>query len=177
PLLRNSRPTRSHPCGVSAVRQGSRIRVPAVRTTEGSNLTRLRHQGHRIPHGSGRHLQRLPGRRFQILHAVNPPAPFHSPRCLSPYDPPTRNQPTPLALTVPELPDHRPDAISGHTLPRGALRVWPHSRRRAVTGRSQLLAMGYAFHVVLKGSPYHLCTEGFSRLLCHDWCALTAQSA
>ena len=31
--------------------------------------------------------------------------------------------------------------------------------------------------VVLKGSPYHLCTEGFSRLLCHDWCALTAQSA
>jgi hypothetical protein len=67
--------------------------------------------------------------------------------------------------------------LSPVILPRGALRGWPHSRRLAVTGRSQRFAMGYAFHVVLKGSPYHLCTEGFSRLLCHDLCALTAQSA
>jgi hypothetical protein len=64
------------------------------------------------------------------------------------------------------------------------LRLVEHSMsglcERTAPGRSQRLAMGYAFHVVLRGSRRYLCTEGkicSSPLLSHDLSALTSQSA
>src|SRR5258707_3122174 len=70
PLLRKPRPPRPYPPSLSPLRQSPRIRIPPLRTAQGTDRARLRHASNRLPHRSRRHLQRLPLPRKKIPQPI-----------------------------------------------------------------------------------------------------------
>src|SRR5579883_1171689 len=60
-LLRKPRSARPHSCGVSPVRKSAGIRKPPLRTAQGADCARFRHESHRVADGSWRLLRGMSG--------------------------------------------------------------------------------------------------------------------